>query len=436
MGKQHTTEEFIKRCINNHGNIYSFEKTEYVNSLTPLIVTCRKHKHDFTVLAITLLRTNTKYVVGGCPKCREEYFFNIKLDMIEKFKKVHNNEYTYDINSYININKSFYAVCAVHGKFEINGKAHMRGFNKCPKCYPKTKKFINNKQIISCQIHGDVIVGKRRILNEGCPLCKINKHKENEKEKLKNKLENIYGDKYLITVDDKEITFFCKTHNAEKKVLRNGFGYNTFYCDFCFDEYQKSLILPRDKIMVKTTNPYICKVHYSFKMAKELVRKYNITSFREYKKWILRTNQLELPSNPHRIYSEWISYDDFFDNIVKDKFSLGEKKIKNILDKNNVEYEFQKKFKDCFDIKPMPFDFYLPKYNLIIEFDGEQHYKTINGFGGAEKFIITKKHDKMKNDYCTAHSINIIRIKYDELLNDTIESTIVNKIKEIIDINI
>ena len=67
----------------------------------------------------------------------------------------------------------------------------------------------------------------------------------------------------------------------------------------------------------------------------------------------------------------------------------------------------------------MPFDFYVPSINLLIEFDGKQHYEPLSFFGGIEAFEKLKTNDKIKNDYCEDNYINLIRIKYDE---DNIES--------------
>ena len=55
------------------------------------------------------------------------------------------------------------------------------------------------------------------------------------------------------------------------------------------------------------------------------------------------------------------------------KKSTGEKIIYTILKKNKINFIEQKKFKDCRNKLPLPFDFYLPDYNLCIEYQGEQH---------------------------------------------------------------
>ena len=102
--------------------------------------------------------------------------------------------------------------------------------------------------------------------------------------------------------------------------------------------------------------------------------------------------------------------------------SKGEEQICKFLDKTNVCYEHQKTFDDCRDIKPLPFDFYLPDYNCCIEYDGEQHYRPVDYFGGEDSFKKTVMHDKIKNDYCNDNNIKLLRIPYfanvDEELNN------------------
>lgn len=94
--------------------------------------------------------------------------------------------------------------------------------------------------------------------------------------------------------------------------------------------------------------------------------------------------------------------------------SIGEEKIKEILTNLNIEFICQYTFKDCKDKKLLPFDFYLPKENILFEYDGLGHYKA-NEYGGwrTENSVkTTQYHDKIKNDYCKNHNIKLIRIPY------------------------
>lgn len=89
--------------------------------------------------------------------------------------------------------------------------------------------------------------------------------------------------------------------------------------------------------------------------------------------------------------------------------SKGERRIRLFLESNNIQFQQRKSFKDCKDIKPLPFDFFLPDRNLIIEFDGQHHFYPVWGF---KHYFNTVKHDLKKNDYCNKHNIQILRIPY------------------------
>ena len=92
-------------------------------------------------------------------------------------------------------------------------------------------------------------------------------------------------------------------------------------------------------------------------------------------------------------------------------------KIENILINNNIFFEKEKKFDSCLSPKgnQMKFDYYLPQYNLIIEYDGEQHFKQVT-FGGSldgeNRLTIQKEYDKIKNDWCKENNIKLRRIDF------------------------
>ena len=99
-----------------------------------------------------------------------------------------------------------------------------------------------------------------------------------------------------------------------------------------------------------------------------------------------------------------------------------EKAINDILIAFNLEFEREKRFKDCRDSKPLPFDFYIPSLNVCIEYDGEQHYKPIDftskGKDVAEKhFVSQQRRDEIKTKFCENNNIKLIRIPYWEFDN-------------------
>lgn len=106
--------------------------------------------------------------------------------------------------------------------------------------------------------------------------------------------------------------------------------------------------------------------------------------------------------------------------------SKGEKKIRDWLNVNNIHFYSEYRFIDCKSKHPLPFDFYIPNKNVLIEYDGKQHYEINEFFGGQHAFNELRMHDEIKNRYCTENKINLIRIPYwdfykiDEILTNTL----------------
>lgn len=112
----------------------------------------------------------------------------------------------------------------------------------------------------------------------------------------------------------------------------------------------------------------------------------------------------------------------------------GEKIIKKYLDENNINNIPQMKFKNLIGIKgrQLSYDFYLPDYNLLIEYQGEFHdgtarIQTNNGF------LKQQEHDKRKRQFAKDNHIELLEIWYyeqnkiEEILNKKLN---INNIKE------
>lgn len=61
-------------------------------------------------------------------------------------------------------------------------------------------------------------------------------------------------------------------------------------------------------------------------------------------------------------------------------------------------------------------DIFIPSLSLGIEYQGEQHYRPINFFGGEKSFEETVKRDKRKLQLCLTNNTKILYWKYDELI--------------------
>lgn len=107
--------------------------------------------------------------------------------------------------------------------------------------------------------------------------------------------------------------------------------------------------------------------------------------------------------------------------------SKGESKIRKYLINNNIDFSEQYRFKDCKYKLQLPFDFYIPSLNLAIEYQGEQHYKPIEVFGGEEAFKKQQRNDKIKKEYCQKNNIKLLEIPYTEY--DNIEKILNKELK-------
>lgn len=91
--------------------------------------------------------------------------------------------------------------------------------------------------------------------------------------------------------------------------------------------------------------------------------------------------------------------------------SRGERLVRDYLEEHEFEYQSQKSFPDLKDSSKLSYDFYLPIQNILIEYQGIQHYKP-REFFGIEYFNTQKLHDRLKADYAKKNGYRLILIKY------------------------
>jgi hypothetical protein len=107
--------------------------------------------------------------------------------------------------------------------------------------------------------------------------------------------------------------------------------------------------------------------------------------------------------------------------------SKGEKKIKYFLDNSNISFVPQQTFDNLLGVNNglLSYDFYLPDYNLLIEYQGQFHdgtsYKQTQ-----EEFEIQQIHDQRKCQYAKEHNIELLEIWYWDF--DNIEQILKEKL--------
>lgn len=145
-----TKEEFIQRASIIH-NKYLYDKINYINTSTKVIITCPIHG-DFE-------QTPNKHLRGqGCQKCYRERQKFIPLsntqEFIEKAKQVHGDKYDYSKVEYKTAKTKVIIICKEHGEFEQTPDNHLHG-KGCPKCVKNYKltqeEFIKRAK----EIHND-----------------------------------------------------------------------------------------------------------------------------------------------------------------------------------------------------------------------------------------------------------------------------------------
>ncbi|BDH16414.1 MAG: hypothetical protein [Bacteriophage sp.] len=196
--KKLTTEEFINKAKEIHGNKYDYSKANYKNSSTSITIICPEHG-EFKQTAGNHIYTHTK---NGCPECGGSKPLNTKK-FIKRANAIHNNKYSYKKTKYVNNRTKVIITCSEHGEFEQGPHRHLVG-DGCPKCgyikkatdrinkhsllftdkakvihgskydYSKVNYTGNkNKVIIICPVHGEFEQTPDTHLYAkcGCPKC-------------------------------------------------------------------------------------------------------------------------------------------------------------------------------------------------------------------------------------------------------------------------
>lgn len=99
--------------------------------------------------------------------------------------------------------------------------------------------------------------------------------------------------------------------------------------------------------------------------------------------------------------------------------SKGEKEITKYLKESKLEYQPQIMFDGLLGVGngKLSYDFYIPQYNLLIEYQGEQHFESVEHFGGEEQLLVQQEHDKKKREYAYNNGYNLLEISYTDINN-------------------
>lgn len=376
MAKRLTQEQFIEKCKKEHPE-YDYSITKYISrKKTPYIdYICLKHNKKCHQLISNFFKG------CGCDECGKEKSHISQTKPFENFvaeaNRVHNNEYEYfkegyeNTKSYINIK---HKSCGYI--FKQNVSNHLYGQynqNGCPKCYGKFK--LTTEEVIkkSKEIFGD-----------------------NAFDYSKTKYVN------------SETGFILKCNKCGlefSKILGNHINQKQG-CPKCNKKYKRTKEEAINEI--KEVFDYFDYLKADFKNIK---------------------TPIKLKCNKCGKENEYL-----FHNLIKghgcscDIKYFGEEKIANILNNFGKKFIRQKKYKNLFFKRKLKYDFYIEEDNLLIEYNGIQHYKWIKFFNRTYKSLLESRHrDWLKRKYAKDNKINILCISYLDDIEEKIKEYYENK---------
>lgn len=293
-------------------------------------------------------------------------------EFIEKAKQIHGNKYNYSKVDYVNIKTKICIICPEHGEFWQVPNYHLTG-NGCPKC----------------------------ALEKSIKRCKEGRYNT---EIFINKAKEIFGNTYDYSkvkyIDSKtKVLIKCNKCNHEfyQTPASHLYGYGCANCAntrLSNDEFIK-----RAKLVHKNSNYDYSKVNYINNKTKVTIICPKHGEFQQ-----TPNNHLKGSGCPYcnKSKGEIFLRDYFIDNKINyiEQYKIN---IDKSINSSGVAY----------------IDFYIPKYNLFIEYNGMQHYKPMHFSGGQLKFEIQQKRDEFVRNYCKLNNIKLLEVPYN-LSNDKI----------------
>lgn len=452
--KDEKTKTFIRKALRKHGNKYDYSNVIYVKSYINVEIICRVEGHE------PFPQTPDNHLKGkGCKVCAIERRANKRKLTTEKFiekanKKHGVGRYDYSKVKYVDCYTDVKIICHNHNvpyEFPQAPFLHLQGHG-CDLCAMKTRadkrrktveefieeanevhgigrydyskvNYVDNKTevIIICHNHETPYefsqTPSHHLSGNGCKLCGIKNRADKRRLTLEEFIERsrkIHGNKYDYSKvnyinNSTDVIITCPIHGDFPQTPSNHLSGKG-----CLDcAYEK---LANDRKL--TLEEFI-----------ERANKLHGVGTYNYSKVVYVNNHTDViiicpkhgefkqKPNDHLI-------DCGCQNCHK---SNGEIAVRNFLIKNKIEFEEQKRFDKCKYINSLSFDFYLPQYNLCIEYDGKQHFEKVNWTGKMteeqmeENLKSNQLRDQIKNDYCKNNKINLLRIRYDENVEEKLE---------------
>lgn len=146
MPKKQTQKEFIEKSKKIFGDQLDYSKVNYINSITEVILTCKKHG-DFSIAP----KDHICYE-RGCGVCSGAKY-NLQT-LLEAMELIHGDMFDYSKVTFTNVKIPVIIICKIHGEFLQTPDKHLQG-QGCPKCKKSARKDLDYFLITANEIHGN-----------------------------------------------------------------------------------------------------------------------------------------------------------------------------------------------------------------------------------------------------------------------------------------
>lgn len=467
VGRTVTTDRFIEKSREIHGEKYDYSKVEYINPSTPVKISCPIHG-EF------LLKPSSHLAGNGCSECSG----NVRLTterFISKAREVHGDAYDYSKTDCIGNNKTKVCViCPDHGEFWVTPNNHLKG-SRCPKCYGTPKyttaqyikkaneihggkydyslvKYEGNKEKIEiiCPEHGSFWQhAGAHLRGSQCPAC--SNVQKVTREIFISRATKLHEGKYDYSLVDFSSTsnyvdIICPIHGIfSQKVSIHLRGYGCQYCG-------GSKRLTNEEFIDKANSVHNYKYDYSKSEYINTSTKVCIICPDHGEFWQVPNNHL-LGAGCPKCAGKFNDLDFFIERSIKvhgDKYDYSkseyvasiekvciicphhgefwqtpsghmngqgcpmcnqshlERDVMRFLKAHKINFEVQKSFDWLYSVRSMHLDFFLPDYGVAIECQGGQHFRAIDFYGGDAALQYTIERDNIKKQQCEDHGIRVL----------------------------
>ena len=358
MSRKFTQEEFLKKVRENNHNDIDYSNFLYQGNNVKGMCKCNVCGHVWFTVPMSLFKG------CGCPKCAIEYkarnLSKNKDAFIEESLCVHGKKYDYSKVEYVNDKTNVDIVCPIHGIFSQKPCLHLRG--------------------------------------HGCPKCADSGVKLTQKE-FEDKINQLHPN-----IDLSEFTYVNATTNGKCKCKTCGYEWESSYFLLKSSVYGCPSCALRNRTKKRTDDlqTFVKKLKERFPN-----NKYDFSI----SKYINSLTKMDVICPTHGVFK--IRPNDLIEghgcpNCIN---SMLERKVEDALKENGIEYELRKYHPWLLNEETnyhLTLDFYLPRYSIAIECQGEQHFEAVGYFGGKENLEKTQKRDITKKQLCKDKGVKLI----------------------------